>query len=144
MAQWRTVRLPMQKTWVWSLIWEGPTGHRATKPAGHSDWEPGNHNYWSHASWILCPTREAQPWLESSPHWWELKESLHSNKDPAQPITPTATIKTFSNTKYCWRWKSVEPFIYNKWSVNWYNSERHFGYIHVFCKTEQDILQRNS
>ena len=35
----------MQETWVQPLVWEDPTGHRATKSVGHNYWacalEPG-------------------------------------------------------------------------------------------------------
>ena len=50
-AQWLRIRLPMQGTWVWSLVWEDPTCRRATKPVRHEYWacalKPANHNYWS-------------------------------------------------------------------------------------------------
>ena len=51
--------LPMQGTRVWSLVWEVPTCHRATKPVHHSYWactlEPTGHNYWAHAPQLLKP-----------------------------------------------------------------------------------------
>ena len=51
LAQWWKVHLPMQKTWVWSLIWEDPTCRGPAKPVHHSHWtwalEPRNCNYWS-------------------------------------------------------------------------------------------------
>ena len=31
-AQWLSIRLPVQGTWVRSLVWEDPTCGRATKP----------------------------------------------------------------------------------------------------------------
>ena len=37
-AQWWRIHLPMQETWVWSLIWEDPTCRRATKPLHCSYW----------------------------------------------------------------------------------------------------------
>ena len=40
--------LPMQETWVWSLIWEDPTCCGATKPVHHKYWtcalEPRSHS----------------------------------------------------------------------------------------------------
>ena len=36
MAQWSRIHLPMQETWVWSLIREDPTCHGATKPMCHT------------------------------------------------------------------------------------------------------------
>ena len=46
-----TVYLPMQWTWVWSLVWEDPTCCGATKPVHHSYWacalEPRRCNYWA-------------------------------------------------------------------------------------------------
>ena len=35
-AQWLRIRLPMQGTWVQSLVWEDPTRYRATKPVSHN------------------------------------------------------------------------------------------------------------
>ena len=65
-AQWLRIRLPMQGTWVRSLVQEDPTGCRAAKPVCHNYWacalEPTSHNYWARAPWSLCtattePTR---------------------------------------------------------------------------------------
>ena len=35
-VQWLRIHLPMQGTWVQSLVWEDPTCLRVTKPAYHS------------------------------------------------------------------------------------------------------------
>ena len=35
-AQWLRIRLPMQGTWVRTLLWEDPTCHGATKPVHHN------------------------------------------------------------------------------------------------------------
>ena len=35
-AQWLRICLPLQGTWVRSLVWEDPTCHRATKPVRHN------------------------------------------------------------------------------------------------------------
>ena len=37
MVQWLEIHLPMQKTWVQSLVWEDPTCCRGTKPV-HSNY----------------------------------------------------------------------------------------------------------
>ena len=48
-AQWLRIRLPMQRTWVQSLVLEDPTCHEATKPVRHNyqacALEPASHNY---------------------------------------------------------------------------------------------------
>ena len=58
-TQWLRIHLPMQETWVWSLVWEDPTCHRATKPMHHNYWacnlEPVNHNYWDRVPQLLKP-----------------------------------------------------------------------------------------
>ena len=50
-AQWWRNRLPIQETWIWSLIQEDPTCCRTTKPVRHNYWacapEPGSGNYWA-------------------------------------------------------------------------------------------------
>ena len=39
-VQWLRIHLPMQGTWVQSLVWEDPTCLRATKPLCHNYWSP--------------------------------------------------------------------------------------------------------
>ena len=56
--------LPMQGTWIWSLVWEDPTPYRAAKPVSHNYWahtlEPGSLNYWAACTLEPCPAaREA-------------------------------------------------------------------------------------
>ena len=50
-AQWLRICLPMQGTWVRTLVREDPTCCGATKPMRHNYWacalEPASHNYWS-------------------------------------------------------------------------------------------------
>ena len=50
-AQWLRIRLPIQGTWVRSLVQEDPICHGATKPMRHNYWacalESVSHNYWS-------------------------------------------------------------------------------------------------
>ena len=58
-AQWLRIRLPMQGTWVWSLVWEDPTCCGATKPACRNYWactlESTSHNYWARVPQLLKP-----------------------------------------------------------------------------------------
>ena len=58
-AQWLSIRLPMQGTWVRALVWEDPTCHGATKPTYHNYWpcalEPESHNYWARVPQLLKP-----------------------------------------------------------------------------------------
>ena len=92
-AQWERNCLPMQKAWVWSLVWEDSTYCGATKPMCHNYWacalEPRNHKYWAHVLQLLKPRhpRACATQLESSPCSSQLKKSLHSNVDAAQPKT---------------------------------------------------------
>ena len=37
-VQWIRIHLPMQETWVRSLVWDYPTRHKAAKPMCHSYW----------------------------------------------------------------------------------------------------------
>ena len=81
-AQWLRIRVPMQGTWVWSLVREDPTCHGATKPVSHNYWacalEPVSHSYWARAPQLLSPfttTAEAHapraraPQQEKPPCW---------------------------------------------------------------------------
>ena len=58
-AQWLRILLPMQGTWVRSLVQEDPTCCGATKPVSHNYWactlEPLSRNYWAHTSQLLKP-----------------------------------------------------------------------------------------
>ena len=56
-AQWLRIHLPMQGTWVRSLVREGPTCRGATKTVHHNYWacalEPASHNYWAREPQLL-------------------------------------------------------------------------------------------
>ena len=58
-VQWLRICLPMQGTWVRSLVQEDPTCCGATKPIHHNFWacalEPTSHNYWVCAPQLLKP-----------------------------------------------------------------------------------------
>lgn len=51
--QWWRILRPMQEAGVQSLVREGPSCHRGTKPVHHNYWacglEPGSRNYWAQA-----------------------------------------------------------------------------------------------
>ena len=59
MAQWLRICLPMQGTWVRSLVREDPTYRGATKPVRCNYWayalEPTSHNYWAREPQLLSP-----------------------------------------------------------------------------------------
>ena len=67
-VQWIRVRLPMQGTWVWSLVLEDPTCHRTTKPV--------HHNYWA-----LRP-RASAPQQKKPPQWEAWAPQLESSPSP--------------------------------------------------------------
>ena len=58
-VQWLRIHLPVQGTWVRSLVQEDPTCRGATKPMRHNYWacalEPASHNYWAHEPQLLKP-----------------------------------------------------------------------------------------
>ena len=104
----------MQKTLVWSLIWEDPASSTrcGTKPVCHNYWacalEPRSHNDWAHAPQILepehrraCVLQQEKPpqWdtyllqLERSSHLLQLGKSPHSTADPAQSKTDKLILK---------------------------------------------------
>ena len=74
-AQWLRIRLPMQGTWVRSLVWEDPTCHGATNPMRHNYWdcalEPASHNYWARVPQLLKPVHPTAcaPQQEKPPQW---------------------------------------------------------------------------
>ena len=82
-VQWLRIRLPMQGTWVWSLVPGDPTCHGATKPMCHNYWacalEPASHNYWACEPQLLSPhdttteahTPRARTLQQEKPPQWE-------------------------------------------------------------------------
>ena len=94
-AQWLSIHLLMQETWVWSLVQEDLTCHRAAKPVCCNCWacglEPGNLSYWAGMPWSLSPTtreipamRSSPTAMKSSPSSPQLKKSPCSSEDPAE------------------------------------------------------------
>ena len=81
-AQWLRIRLPMQGTRIWSLVWEDPTCHGATKPVHHHYWAcalpPVSHNYWARVPQLLKPVR-LEPMLHKRNHHNE--KPAHHNKE---------------------------------------------------------------
>ena len=75
-VQWLRICLPIQGTWVQSLVWEDPTCHGAIKPVCH--------NYCARVPQLLKPTR-LEPVLcnkrspctttKSSPHSPQLEKA---------------------------------------------------------------------
>ena len=100
-AQWLSIHLPVQETWIQSLIWEDPTCLGATKPMCHNYWacalEPGSPNYVPKLLKPFClrahePQQEkplqweaCTPQLESSLCLPQLEKNMCGNEDPAQP-----------------------------------------------------------
>ena len=104
-VQWLRICLPMQGTWVWSLVWEDPTCRGATKPVCHNYWacslEPTSHNYWAHVPQLLKPMclepllRNKRSHRMRSPHTATKSSplSLQLEKAHAQQRRPNATKK---------------------------------------------------
>ena len=78
--QWLRIYLPMQGTWVWSLVQEDSTCCGATKPLYH--------NYWTCTLLpVLCNEKPPQweahaPQLESSPHSLQLEKPCVQQQRP--------------------------------------------------------------
>ena len=94
-VQWLRIRLPMQGTWVWSLVLENPTHHRATKPVHHNYWacalEPTSHSTEAHPPTACvhstrshCSEKPSNCDEEQPPRCGERKP-VQSNRDPVQP-----------------------------------------------------------
>ena len=97
-AQWIRIYRPTQATWVWSLAWEDPTCHEATKPLcatiiepklqnlRDTITEPVCRNHWSPVPRDCAPQQEKaqqwEPWalqLKGSPHSQQL-EKVHAKQ----------------------------------------------------------------
>ena len=80
--QWLRVCLPMQGTWVRSLVQQDSTCCGAAKPVCHNYWtcalEPSGCNYWAHMPQVLkavhpraCALQQEKPpqWEACAPQW---------------------------------------------------------------------------
>ena len=97
----------MEETWIWSLIQEDATCHRATKPIHRNKWtwalEPSNRNCWACVVQLLkqacpracAPQREAWALQQSSPCVLQPEKRLSSNEDPAQPKIRRIFLKAY-------------------------------------------------
>ena len=79
MTQLLRIHLPVQETWVLSLIWENPTCHAASKPMHHNyracALESGSCKCWAHMPQLLkpappkaCALQQEKPQQMRSPH----------------------------------------------------------------------------
>ena len=95
--------LPMQGTWVQSLVWEDSTCHRATKPKSHNSWtctlEPALLQLLSPcaATTEACVPRACAhcDWRAASARP-NSKKPTHSNEDPAQAKSHTIDKQTLT------------------------------------------------
>ena len=82
MVQWLRIHLPMQRTWVPSLVWEDFTCCGATKLMGHNygALEPVPCSREATAMRSLCMATREQPLLTAT-----RQEPVHGHKGPSQP-----------------------------------------------------------
>ena len=90
MGQWLRIHFAMQAIWVWSLVWEDPTGRGTTKHMDHDDWacalESRNLNQWHPQIYSLSSatgkdTVISSPWaplLYSSPRSLQPERKAHT------------------------------------------------------------------
>ena len=103
LVQWLRIWLPMQGTWVRSLVWEDPTCHGATKPMCHNHWacplEPVSHNYWTCSPQLLKPTCLETVFCNKRSHC--NKKPVHHNKEyPSLAATRQSPSKTQCSQKF--------------------------------------------
>ena len=145
----------MQEKQVRSLVWEDPTCLRATNPVHPNQWactpEPGSQDHWAHvpsspssASREATAMRSPHTATGEQPLLAAARESLCSNKDPAQPKVNTF-LKLFEknnkNPEWAWRerkvalvlWrqKTEELLMYRGENVRQNLALRTIGYRHV-------------
>ena len=78
-VQWKRICLPMQGTWVQSLVWEDPTCRGANKPVWRNYWSPCAATIGTATVRSLCTA------MESSPH------SVQGEKSHTQQRKTNAT-----------------------------------------------------
>ena len=101
---WWLSCLPIQETWVWSLIWEDPTCHGAAKPMHHNYWacalESGSCNYLTHIPQLLKPVRPGaqSPQQEKPPQWEACAPRLEGSPfEQQQKPSKTHTKKNYES-----------------------------------------------
>ena len=122
-AWWWRVHLTMQETWVWSLIQEDPTYHRATKPVHCKYWacalEPRNYNHWS--PWALKPMlHDKRSHHNEKPEHHNERKPTHSSEDPTQPKITNQYIKLFVKRSKIYFFKKWDPKQREKSSPYWF------------------------
>ena len=97
-AQWLRICLPMQGTWVQSLVREDPTGHEATKPV--------HHNYWARAPRARAPQQEKPPqWEAHAP-----QQRVAATRESPRTATKTQHSQKYINKidSTCrWHWHEM-------------------------------------
>ena len=82
-TQWWRIHLPMQETWVWSLVWEHPTCCGAPGPKYPNYWA------WATTTEAHAGPRARTPWggkpLQREAWALQLQKNAHSSEDPSQP-----------------------------------------------------------
>ena len=78
----------VQKTPVWSLVWEDPTYLGATRPM-HRRWlcalEPESHSCWAHVPWLLRPAGLEPGLCEGRCHHKRSLKTLTVEQPPLHP-----------------------------------------------------------
>ena len=99
-VQWLRIRLPVQGTWVQTLVWEDSTCCGAAKPMCHNYWactlKPASHNYWARMPQLLKPTCLEPMLLNKRSHHTATKSSPCS---PQLGKSPRAEMKTQCSQK---------------------------------------------
>ena len=111
-VQWLRIRLPLQGIWVWNLVQEDSTCHRATMPMHHSYWasalKPASCSCWS-----LC----------SAIRWSTTMRSLHTATE-TQGGSSNNSKKNLIITSIGEDVEKLEPSYNANENIKWYI---HFG-----------------
>ena len=123
-AQWLGIRLPIQGTQVWALVWEDPTCCGATEPMCYNYWtcalEPTSHKYWAHVPQLLKPMRLEPVLLNKRSHRNE-KPSPHTKSGPRLPQLEKAHAQQWrpNAAKNKWINKFIKKRIHEKRTGIW-------------------------
>ena len=103
-AQWLRNCLPMQGTWVRSLVQEDPTCRRATKPVCHNYWaralEHASHNFWAPVPQLLKPAR-LEPMLHNKWSHGNEKPAHHNKEQPPLGLVHDGGVEGRALTPSC-------------------------------------------
>ena len=119
-APWSGILPPVQDAWVWSLIQEDRTCHRATEPVHHSYWawapEPGRRRCWACTPWSRCSATWGGTAARCLRITWRVAFARATREKPAQQWR-LSTDKNRQTNIYIYKKKNLSQKKKKWWNI---------------------------